>query len=55
MGLPPLDPWVKAMDTCVLPGVATRLVGASGGPSGVTDILFDIAPRPTRLIALNLI
>jgi hypothetical protein len=45
---------VKAMLALVLPGVAAPIVGAPGGPTGVTSTLADAEPVPTAFVAVTL-
>ena len=45
---------VKATDTCALPGVATKAVGASDVVAGVTVVVEDAVPEPAEFTARNL-
>ena len=50
MALPLFAPGVKAMVTCVFPGVAAKAVGAAGGAEGV-PVEEASAPTPLEFTA----
>ena len=52
IGAPLLLPGVNAIEADLLPGAATRFVGANG-PPGVTDTGADAVPPPTSFTARN--
>ena len=55
IGEPPSDAGaVKAMLALALPGVAGPIVGAPGGPTGVTFASLEADPVPTTLVAVTL-
>ena len=53
IGLPPVDPWVNAIEREESPGVAESEAGTEGRVTGVVVTAVEAMPIPAELIAFT--